>query len=207
MFPAALTLSFAASLVLLFLSYGNALLFTPHGIVNSFSTVDDDGGARTLAARIVVTNVVLLAPLLLLARRWHLPAGAGTLGYGTAALISATVSGLHHLEIPFAIVAAGLGVDLLARWLRPTADRRAAFWGFAAAAPLLAWTIYLGVASAIVGKLPVVTAFWTGVPIVAALLGWLLAALMLPNAQPSAQPSVQPDVAPAASERAGATSG
>jgi hypothetical protein len=28
------------------------------------------------------------------------------------------------------------------------------------------------------------TMFWTGLPVVAALLGWALAALMLPNAQP-----------------------
>ena len=81
-------------------------------------------------------------------------------------------------------MAAGVGVDLLALVLRPTAARRAAFWGFAAAASLLTWSLYLGVASVLVGRVPAVTELWTGIPIVAALIGWLLAALMLPTAQP-----------------------
>ena len=181
--PAVLTLAFAASLVLLFLTYGNAILFFPNEIVGIFSTLDDDE-AEMLAARIVVTNLVLLAPLLVLARRWHLPAGAATISYAVAALISATLTGFEHLGTPLSIVAAGVGVDLLALVLRPTAARRAAFWGFAAAAPLLTWSLYLGVASALVGRVPAVTELWTGVPIVAALVGWLLAVLVLPTAQP-----------------------
>ncbi len=181
--PVVLTLSFAASLVLLFLSYGNALVFPSRAVVETFSVLDD-GGAGRLAARIVVTTIVLLAPLLLLARRWHVPAGAATIAYTTAALISATLNGFEELSTPLSIVAAGVGVDVLARWLRPTGARRGAFWAFAAATSLLTWATYLGVASAVAGRLPAVPELWTGVPIVAALLGWLLAALMLPNAMP-----------------------
>jgi hypothetical protein len=182
--PAVLTLSFAASLVLLFLSYANALFFSSGGVVQVFS--DLDGGADMLAGRIVVTTLVLLAPLLLLARRWHLPPGAATIGYTTAALISATLTGFERLGGPLTIVAAGVLVDVLARWLRPRADRRGAFRGFAAAAPLLTWALYLGVASVLEGRLPAITEFWTGMPLVAALIGWLLAALMLPDAVPAA---------------------
>ncbi len=197
--PAVLTLAFAASLVLLFLTYGNAILFSSNEIVGIFSTLDD-GDAEMLAARIVVTNLVLLAPLLVLARRWHLPAGAATISYATAALISATLTGFEDLGSPLSIVAAGVGVDLLALVLRPTAARRAAFWGFAAVAPLLTWSLYLGVASALAGQVPAVTELWTGIPIVAALVGWLLAALMLPTAQPHPVPA-------AVSERVVAESG
>jgi hypothetical protein len=150
-----------------------------------------------LAARIVVTNLVLLAPLLVLARRWHLPAGVAIISYGVAALISATLTGFEDLGTPLSIVAAGVGVDLLALVLRPTAARRGAFWGFAAAAPLLTWSLYLGVASVLAGRVPAVTELWTGIPILAALLGWLLAALMLPAAQPDSTLA-------AASERRGA---
>jgi hypothetical protein len=183
--PTVLTLAFAVSLVLLFLTYGNAIFFSAEAIVSRFSTLDD-GGAESLAVRIVVTNLVLLAPVLLLARRWHVPTGAATIVHTTAALISSTLDGFEDLGTPLSIVAAGIGVDVLARFLRPTGTRRAAFWGFAAAAPLLTWSVYLGVASAVAGRLPAVPELWTGVPIVAALLGWLLAALMLPNAQPAA---------------------
>jgi hypothetical protein len=122
-----------------------------------------------------------------LARRWHLPTGAATISYATAALISATLTGFEYLGTPLSIVAAGVGVDLLALVLRPTAARRAAFCGFAAAAPLLTWSLYLGVASVLVGRVPTVPELWTGIPIVAALVGWLLAALVLPTAQ--AQPA------------------
>lgn len=179
--PAVLTLAFATSLVLLFLTYGNALVFGSDGIVERLST-RDGGGAGALAARVVITTVVLLAPLLILARRWHLPTGAATVVYGAAALISYILARLENLEIAFAVLVAGVGVDVLARVMAPRADRRAAFWGFAAAAPLLTWAVYLGAASATDGRLPAVTEFWTGLPIVAALVGWLLAALLLPNA-------------------------
>jgi hypothetical protein len=54
------------------------------------------------------------------------------------------------------------------------------------------------VASALVGRVPAVTELWTGVPIVAALLGWLLAVLMLPNAQP--HPAAAPERIMAESE-------
>jgi len=181
--PAVVALSFAGSLILLFLSYGNALFFGPNAIVEIFSTPEGED-ADLLAGRIVVTTIVLLAPLLLLARRWHLPFGAATIGYSSAAAISATLTGFEVLDIPLTIVAAGVGVDLLARRLQPTAERRTAFWVFAAAAPLLTWSLYLGVAAAVVGRLPAVTELWTGMPVVTALVGWLLAALMLPSALP-----------------------
>jgi hypothetical protein len=181
--PAVLTLALAGAVVLLFLTYGNALLFAPDAIVGSFSTLDG-GSAEDLAVHVAVTNLVLLAPLLLLARRWPLPFGAATLGYAAAASISATLTGFEHLHVPLAILAAGFGVDLVARWLRPSADRRGAYWMFAATAALLTWTVYLGVASVAVGQLPAIPELWTGVPVVAALLGWLLAVLMLPHAEP-----------------------
>jgi hypothetical protein len=88
------------------------------------------------------------------------------------------------MEIPAAAVAAGVLVDVLAAVLRPSAERRAAFWLFGFLAPLLTWALYLGVASATVGQLPAVVEFWTGMPLVAALVGWVLAALMLPERVP-----------------------
>ncbi|HZG91636.1 MAG TPA: hypothetical protein VEZ42_15595 [Pseudonocardia sp.] len=179
--PAVLTLAFATSLVLLFLTYANALVYGSSGVVGSLSTVDGDGPDR-IAASIVITTVVLLAPLLLVARRWHLPRGTATTVFGICALISATLTGFENLEIAFAVLAAGALVDVLAAALRPTADRRTAFWLFGAFAPVLTWAVYLGAASVAVGSLPTVTEFWTGTPLVAGLVGWMVAALMLPNA-------------------------
>lgn len=194
--PAVLTLSFAASLVLLFLTYGNALVFSERAVVEILSTLDD-GGAEMLAARIVVTNIVLLAPLLLLARRRHLPAGAATIGYATAAAISGMLTGFENPGVLLGVVAAGACVDLLGWWLRPTAARRAALWAFAGTASLVTWALYIGVASVAAGRLPAVPELWSGVPIVAALLSWLLAVLMLPNAHGDAsRPPVADGAAP-----------
>lgn len=177
---AVLTLAFATSLVLLFLTYGSALLFSPDAVVASFSVLDD-GNADGLAARIVVTNAVLLAPLLLLAKRWTLPFGAATAVFATSALISSVLTGFERLALPLAVVVAGVLVDVLARVLRPSAQRRGAFWGFAAATGAVTWTLYLGVASAAEGRLPAVVELWTGMPIIAALTGWLLAVIVLPT--------------------------
>jgi hypothetical protein len=189
--PAVLTLAFATSLVLLFLTYANALVYGPSGVVGSLSDVED-GGADRLAASVVVTTLVLVAPLLLLARRWALPAGTATLVFGVSALISAVLSGFERPAIPLAALAAGVLVDALAAALRPAGHRRAAFWLFGGLAPVLTWAIYLGVSSALVGRLPAVTEFWTGLPLVAGLVGWGLAALMLPNADPAAAAPAAP---------------
>lgn len=179
--PGVLTLGFSVGLVLLFLTYGNALLFDGREVVTLFST-GADGGADMLAVRIVLTTVVLLAPLLLLARRWGLPAGAATTVFIVAALISFLLTGFGNPAIIASAVVAGVAVDGLARVLRPTGERRTAFWAFAAATPFVTWVVYPAAASIEVGHLPAVIEFWTGMPIVAALIGWLLGALMLPNA-------------------------
>jgi hypothetical protein len=204
--PAVLTLAFATSLVLLFLTYGNALVYGPSGVVGSLSSTEDDGADR-LASSVVITTLVLVAPLLLLARRWGLPRGTATLVFGVSALISATLSGFERPHIPLAALAAGALVDALAAALRPGAERRTAFWLFGALAPVLTWAVYLAVASVAVGRLPAVVEFWTGLPLVAGLVGWALAALMLPNAAaPAAAPTATAGVAAAPSAPGGAAS-
>jgi hypothetical protein len=176
--PAVATLAFAATMALLFLTYGNALIYGAEGVVTAFS--DPQGRASGLAVRIVVTTLVLLTPLLLLARRWPLPFGAATTGYAAAALLSMLLTGFRNLPIAAAVVAAGPAVDLLARRLRPGRSRTA-YWAFAALAPLVTWTLYLAAAMIAAGRVPTVVALWTGAPLVAALLGWALAVVMLPD--------------------------
>jgi hypothetical protein len=190
--PAMLTLAFAVSLVLLFLTYGNAMTAGASNVVESLSTKQGQGVSR-IASSIVITNVVLLAPLLLVIRRWQLPRGTATLVFGLSALISSVLSGFRNLDLCAAVLAAGVLVDVLAAVLAPTGSRRTAFWLFGALAGFLTWAVYILAAAAFVGRLPAVTEFWTGIPLVAGLLGWLVAALMLPNALP--EPDREPHVA------------
>jgi hypothetical protein len=193
--PAMLTLAFAASLVLLFLTYGNAMTSGAQNVVEALSTKQGQQVNR-IAASIVITNVVLLAPLLLVARRWQLPRGTATIVFGLSALISCVLSGFRNVDLCAAMLVAGVLVDVLAAVLAPTGARRTAFWLFGGLAGLVTWAVYILAASAFEGRLPAVTEFWTGMPLVAGLIGWLLAALMLPNALPA--PDREPRVAPGA---------
>jgi hypothetical protein len=183
--PAMLTLAMATSLALLFVTYGNALLYGPNGIIGSLSDLESDGPDR-IAASVVITTLVLVGPLLLLARRWYLPRGTATLLFALSAAISSVLTGFENLEITVAAVVAGVLVDVLAAVLRPAGHRRLAYWAFGGLVPVLTWAAYLFAASVTAGALPAVTEFWTGLPLVAGLVGWGLAVLLLPNAQPLA---------------------
>ncbi|MBM7786474.1 hypothetical protein [Tenggerimyces flavus] len=183
--PATLGLAFSASLVLLFVLYSNAWTWYPNGIVEAFSKSegysDVPPNAGDIAASITITNVVMLAPLLLLARRWRVPPGTATvIAIATVGVSGATTAG-GNVAILAAGILAGVVVDLLLLWLRPIASRRAAYFGFAFLAGFLTWAIYLAAASLQAGRLPAIPEYWTGAPIVAGLHGLLLALLFVPS--------------------------
>ncbi|MGP3960222.1 hypothetical protein ACTWPT_29860 [Nonomuraea sp. 3N208] len=185
--PALIGLAFATTLVSLFLSYGDALQWRAPHIVEAFSILNG-GDAERLATTIALTNIVLLAPVLLLVRRWRLPFGSVTIMYALAVLMPGAQTAFENVPILLAVVAGGLAGDLLILWLRPSAGRRYAFWAFAGLSSFATWSLYLGFASATGGGLPDTPELWTGAPIVAGLIGLLLGALFLPNAtgQPGA---------------------
>ncbi|MEU1393482.1 MULTISPECIES: hypothetical protein [unclassified Nonomuraea] len=184
LFPALAGLAFAATLVSLFLSYGDALQYRSARIVEAFSSVDGPG-AEHLATSMVISNVVLLAPVLLVARRWNLPFGAVTVMYTIAVLMPGAQTAFENAPTLLTFVAAGLASDVLIRLLRPSGARRGAYWAFAGLSAFVTWSLYIGVASAAGGGLPAVPELWTGAPVVAGLIGLALGALFLPNALPA----------------------
>ncbi|GGT40939.1 hypothetical protein ACFFV7_39950 [Nonomuraea spiralis] len=182
--PALAGLAFAATLVSLFLSYGDALQYGSADIVESFSDVRGPGADR-LAASMAISNVVLLAPVLLVVRRWNLPFGGVTVMYTVAALMPGSQTAFENLPTLLTFVAAGLASDVLIRLLRPSGARRAAYWAFAGLSAFVTWSLYIAVASVAGGGLPAVPELWTGAPVVAGLIGLALGALFLPNALPA----------------------
>ena len=193
--PALIGLAFATTLVSLFLSYGDALQYRPQVIVQAFSMAQDSGaaprgagprpvavGADRVAVAMVVTNVIMLSPVLLLVRRWLLPFGSVTVMYTIMALMPGAQTAFRNLPILLSFVAAGVVSDLLIRRLRPSGERRAAYWAFAGLSAFVTWSLYIGIASATSGGLPAVPELWTGAPVVAGLIGLALGALFLPNA-------------------------
>ena len=177
--PAALSTGMAVAQVFLFLGYGDALKYRADWIVDGFSGAQQT--ASVLAARLIISNVVLLAPVLFLARRWRIPFWTVTAVWLPAIALAGAETEARNPGTLLTLVASGLLADLLARWLSPAADRPGRYWLFGAGAAFVTWGLYIAVASITVGHTPSVIEMWTGAPIVAGLMGWLLAVLMLPG--------------------------
>ncbi|MFD7659005.1 hypothetical protein ACFV4N_33930 [Actinosynnema sp. NPDC059797] len=184
--PAALGLAFATSLVLLFAQYADATIYSSEGIVRAFSFDKGDGGssaAGRLAASIMITNVVLVTPLLLAARRFRLPFGTATLLAFVVVLLSTAVANYDNLSTALGFLLAGLVIDVLLVRLRPAEDRLLHYRVFAAAASFVTWVAYFAVAAVDRGAVPSVTEMWTGAPVMAALHALLVAVLLVPTAR------------------------
>ncbi len=184
--PSVLATALATTVTLLFLEYANALTYGSGDVVVALSTLDE-GFTAGLVTDMAVTNLLLLLPVLALARRWTLPFGSATIIYAVAGMLSAAITGFDNSSLLIGVLAAGACVDLLARWLRPSPHRLTRFRAFAAAAPLATWTIYI--ATAYLTSPPVynpdgtahaVPEVYTGAPIVQALLGLLISILLIP---------------------------
>ncbi|GIH11200.1 hypothetical protein Rhe02_92670 [Rhizocola hellebori] len=185
--PSVASTALAATVTLLFLQYANAFTHGSGDVVVALSTMDQ-GFTADLVTDMVVTNLVLLLPILTLARRWTLPFGVATVLYAAAATLSAAVTDFDNWELMLGMVAAGVAVDLLARWLDPSPQRLVRFRVFAAAAPLVTWAIYIATAYLTSpplynpdGRVEAMPEVYTGAPIVQALLGLLVGILLIPD--------------------------
>jgi len=90
-----------------------------------------------------------------------------------------TAFGLPSITVT--LLVSGVLVDVLLALLVPAKGRDGAVLALGALAPLVTWSVYLAVASVWVGHLPAVVEYWTGIPLVTALLGLVLAVLMQPT--------------------------
>lgn len=183
--PAILSLAFSASLVLLFAQYADATVYSAEGIVRAF-TFDKERpgpGPSRLAAAILVTNLILVTPLLFALRRWRLPFGTATIVHVVVMVLSTAVTAYENVSTAIAFVLAGVVIDVLVVWLKPSPERVWHYRGFAFAAPLVTWVLYFASAVVESGRVPGVTEMWTGAPVVAALHGVLVAYLLVPPAR------------------------
>jgi hypothetical protein len=132
---------------------------------------------------VLVTNLIVLAPVLLLARRWRLPFGAVTL---VATLGAVGLTSLREFvlgALVWAMLAGGLATDLLIARLRPGPDRPWAVRVVAAVAPLLLWGAWTA-AYALAYGIGWPPELWAGVLGMASLTGLGLSVLVLPPAAP-----------------------
>jgi hypothetical protein len=138
-------------------------------------------------ASVLATNLILLAPLLLLARRWRLPFGTATTIYGGVGVLIGAVDAFHHPAMLVAAVMAGLVVDGLLHMLGPSPARPRRFWAAGALVPLATWSVYFAAVARTAG-IGWSAELWTGTIAWACLLGLMLSVLMLPPPVPSATP-------------------
>jgi hypothetical protein len=134
---------------------------------------------------VLVTNLIVVAPVLLLARRWRLPFGTVTLlaTMGAVGLTSLREFTLGWL-VP-AMLAGGLASDLLVARLHPGPDRPWAFRVAAGVAPLLLWGAWTA-AYALAYGIGWPPELWAGVLGMASLTGLGLSVLVLPPPVPGA---------------------
>jgi hypothetical protein len=136
-------------------------------------------------ASVLATNLILVAPLLLLARRWWPQFGAATTIYGSVGVLIGGVDAYRQPTMVAAAVLAGLAVDGLLRLLGPLAGRRWRFWAAGALVPLVTWSVYFA-AVAVTAGVGWSAELWTGTIAWACLLGLALSLLMVPPPIPNA---------------------
>jgi hypothetical protein len=187
--PAVLSIALAATVTLLFLQYANALAHSSGDVAVGLSSLDE-GFTANLVSDIAVTNLVLLLPVLTIARRWSPPFGTATIVYASAVALSSAITGFHNRELMIGVLVAGVCVDLLIRYLRPSAERPIAFRIAAGVAPLITWTVFIVTAFLTTppiydpnGTAHAVPELFTGVPVVQALLGLVAGLLLMPAAE------------------------
>jgi hypothetical protein len=180
--PAVWATALTTAVVLFFFQYLSAF------VSRAPSMPDTDGPEGLLTtivgvASVLVTNLIVVAPVLLLARRWRLPFGAVTL---LATLGAVGLTSLREFTLGWlvpAMVAGGLATDLLIAGLRPGPDRPWAFRVVAAVAPLLLWGAWMA-AYALAYGIAWPPELWAGVLGMASLTGLGLSVLLLPPPVP-----------------------
>lgn len=134
-------------------------------------------------AMILITTALLLAPLLLTLRRWRPPFGTATLLFGITSGALCAVSGFRQPADVAVAVATGLLADALIRRYDPRPARPAAFRAVATAVPIALWALHF-LATALLGRVAWPIEYWTGIILLAGLVGLALSLLIVPPALP-----------------------
>jgi hypothetical protein len=132
----------------------------------------------------LVTSLIVVAPVLLMLRRWRLPFGAATILFLVVAAIIVAVDGFEAWQNLLAAAAAGVAADAAIARLRPAPHRVGAFRAVGSFIPMAVigctflaavWRLRLGWPAEL----------WTGTIFFAGLAGYALAFLMQPTPGPA----------------------
>jgi hypothetical protein len=158
--------------------YTRAVTTTP-GAAEDYAEQIQVGGL----AAVLVFTVILVGPLLLVLRRWRVPAGTGLVLVGGPVLALGAIDAFSNGKLLLAGPVAGLAADLLVRRWRPGPDRAFALRAVGAAVPVVLWLTFFAV-FAVVHGLGWEPELWAGVTFMAALTGAGLGLLVAPPGIP-----------------------
>lgn len=201
--PALLSITLSTALVAFFFMYLSPFTHAPvsSGPYRFIGGIADRDLAGWLAenvrkdgiASILLTTIILVAPALLLLRRWTTPKGTFTLMFSGVAVALTALEGFALAWTALAAVMAGVVADVLVHRLEPSLSRPWAYRAFASAVPAVLWLAYFGIIQLRFGVGWSVE-LWAGVTTMAVLTGFGLSVLMLP-------PAIPPGRTPATRER------
>ncbi len=153
--PTLLSLSLATSMVGLLLTYlwgfTSSHYMTPQtfrlikllaGSGSHEALMRDIAHARAIS-NILITNAVLLAPVLIMLQRWRPPLGSVAILFTLPTMLMAAVTGFFVPRLLLLPVMAGLAADGLIRVLEPSPRRIASLRFFAATVPVVLWGLYV----------------------------------------------------------------
>ena len=140
------------------------------------------------SARILITNLLLLAPVFLVVRRWRLPFGSLTFLFG---VVSLAMSALTTFDLGWTVAAGLLGgllADTLLYAYEPSVDDGFGYRLVAALVPLAMWSAYFLILSVAYGiRWPF--DLWIGTTGLAAISGLLLSYVAMPPIVTGHQPA------------------
>ncbi len=134
-------------------------------------------------ADILITNAILLAPVLLLLRRWQIPFGTVTFLWTLNTVLMGALQFYPVVDPIVIALLSGLIADGLIQILKPWPSRLAAFRAVAVSLPLILWTMHF-VAAQLRWGLGWSLELTAGITVMAALSGLVLSLLMAPPAIP-----------------------
>lgn len=182
--PAVIAMALTLALVTFFTEYANPF-FTPLAGIARQTQPPSDGQALGITS-IIVQTTILMTGILLLIRRWIIPAGSITL----LLAIVITLGGVPHHEFRFIPggVLTGLVADSLLVYLRPSVDRPAALRVFTFVVPALLYTSYFLTLAATEG-IGWSVHLWMGAIVIAGIVGVLLSYLIADQPDWSSHPA------------------
>jgi hypothetical protein len=185
--PALLSITLAAAMIAFLFQFASPyVLWTSNSLVqlSAQSPFHETMLIYGLLA-VLVTNLIMVTPVLMILRRWEPPFGTCTFLFGGVAVLSASMTNLAWAGPVAAAVAGGLIADLAIARLRPTPNRPAATRAVGAIIPAGLWGSHFAALHYGYGiTWPV--ELWLGAIVLAAFAGIGLSLLTAPARVPNA---------------------